>query len=205
MTTRPSCLKQRPSQSSPRLRRGPARPAHGMGLLEILISLSITALLLIACATAFSASASAINNNDAFFRCTQAGRVTLGQILAEIRNCDSLDMSQAKTIKIIRAAPSAQNGAVQKYSAQPNEVSRAFVYDSTNKRITLQITYTATVSPVYELTTNVSACSFGPADMGTDYNGLSIPIHVPISITISTGGNTVALTGSAVPRRATTY
>ena len=176
-----------------------------MGLLEVTVSLTIVAMLLLACATAFTASASAINNNDAFFRCTQAARVTLGQILAEIRNCDSLDMSQAKTIRIVRAASSAQNGAVQKYAAQPNEVSRAFVYDSTNKKITLQITYTTSVSPVYELTTNVSACSFGPVDMGSDYNGLSIPIHVPISITISTGGNTVALNGSAMPRRAMKY
>ena len=186
-------------------RRAEARRSRGMSLLEVLISLVIAAMLLTACATAFTASAGAINNNDAFFRCTQAGRVTLSQILAEIRNCDSLDMSQSNTIKIIRAAPSAQSGAVQKYAAQPNEVSRAFVYDSSKKRITLQITYTTSVSPVYELTRNVSACSFGPADMGTDYNGLTIPVHVPIAITISTGGNSVMLDGSAVPRRATTY
>lgn len=186
-------------------RRAAARAARGLGLLELIISLSITALLLLACAIAFTASASAINNNDGFFRCTQAGRVTLGQLLAEVRNCDSLDMSTANTIKIIRAAPSAQAGAVQKFAALPNEVSRAFVYDSTRKRITLQITYTTSVSPVYELTSNVTACSFGPVDMGTDYNGLSIPIHVPISITISTGGNAVTLAGSATPRRAMTY
>ena len=205
MTAQPSCQSRSRSESNAVVCFTVARPARGMGLLETMISLSIVAMLLLACASAFTASASAINNNDAFFRCTQAGRVTLGQILAEIRNCDSLDMSQAKTIKIIRAAPSAQNGAVQRYAAQPNEVSRAFVYDPAQKRVTLQITYTSSVSPVYELTTNVSSCAFGPVDLGTDYRGLSIPIHVPISITISSGGNTVALTGSAMPRRAMTY
>jgi len=204
MMTQSSFQNSRRSECRGGVRRAVARPA-GLGLLELIISLSIAALLLLACATAFTASASAINNNDGFFRCTQAGRVTLGQLLAEIRNCDSLDMSQPNTIKIIRATPSAQAGAVQKYAAQPNEVSRVFVYDSSKKRITLQITYLASVSPVYELTSNVTACSFGPTDMGTDYNGLSIPIHVPISITISTGGNTVSLTGSAMPRRAMTY
>ena len=172
-----------------------------MGLLEVMVSLAICSLLLVACATAFTASASAINNNDAFFRCAQAGRVTVDQILAEIRNCDSMDMSVANTIKIVRAA---KGPATQEYYLAPNEVSRSFVYDPVKKRITLQITYVASQSPVYELTGNVASCSFGPADMGSDYNGLSMPVRVPITVTITTGGNSVLLAGSAVPRRATT-
>lgn len=184
----------------------PRRCRRGMGLLEVMIALSICALLLLACAAAFTASSSAIENNDAFFRCSQAGRVTLNQILAEIRNCDSLDMSTANTIKIIRPAQTVQGGFTQEYVLTANEVSRSFVYDPTRKRITLQISYTGgSTSPVYELTSNVTACLFGPADMGTDYNGLSIPVHVPISVTVSTGGNTVVLAGSAVPRRATKF
>lgn len=182
-----------------------ARPGgrrHGMGLLEIMVAVTICALLLVACATAFTASATAINDNDAFFRCTQAGRVTLDQILAEIRDCKSLDMSTANTIKIIRT-PKNASLTTQDYYAATNEVSRAFAYDAPNKRITLQITYTTSVSPVYELTKNVSACTFGPADMGFDQSQppLSMPVHVPISITITTGNNSVLLTGSAVPRQ----
>lgn len=177
------------------------RSHRGMGLLEVMVSLAICSLLLVACATAFTASASAINNNDAFFRCAQAGRVTVDQILAEIRNCDSMDMSVANTIKIVRAA---KGPATQEYYLAPNEVSRSFVYDPVKKRITLQITYIASQSPVYELTGNVASCSFGPADMGSDYNGLSMPVRVPITVTITTGGNSVLLAGSAVPRRATT-
>ena len=183
----------------------PRRIARGLSLPEVMISLAITSTLLVAVAAAFTASASAIENNDAFFRCTQSSRVTLNQVLAEIRNCDSMDMSVANTIKIIRQPP--MPGVLnQQYVRPANESSRSFVYDSANKRITLQIAYLdGTFSPLYELTSNVSACSFGPAEMGLDYNNAQIPVRVPILITVSTGGNTVVLDGSAAPRRAMKY
>ena len=126
----------------------------------------------------------------------------MDQILGEIRNCDSMDMSTANTIKIIR--PPAGSGP---YSLTTNEVERDFVYDTANKRITLQIFYTGnTSSPLYELATNVTTCTFGPADIGLDYNSLSEPVHVPIKITVTNGvGNSASslyLSGSAAPRRA---
>ena len=177
---------------------------RGLSLAEVMISLAITSMLLVAVAAAFTSSASAIENNDAFFRCSQAGRVTLNQILAEIRNCDSLDMSTANTINIIRQASVDPN---QQYARQPNEVSRAFTYDSANQRITLTITQT-TGLPVlgpFELAGHVTACSFGPPQMGLDYNNAEIPVRVPIMVTVSTGGNSVALDGAAAPRRAMKY
>jgi prepilin-type N-terminal cleavage/methylation domain-containing protein len=189
-------------RNSNSIRSAPGR-ARGLSLPEVMISLSITATLLVAVAAAFCASATAIENNDGFFRCSQAGRVTLNQLLAEIRNCDSLDMSTANTIKIIRQALVQGN---QEYSRQANELSRSFVYDSVNKRITLQISYSdGTFSPLYELTSKVSACAFGPPEMGLDYNNAEIPVRVPIMVTVSTGGNTVVLDGAAAPRRAMKY
>jgi type II secretory pathway pseudopilin PulG len=178
---------------------------RGLSLPEAMISLAITAMLLVAVATAFSAASQAIDLNDTFFRCTQAARVTMDQLLGEVRNCDSLDMATANTIKIIRPAPGSGP-----YSRQASETERDFVYDSANKRITLQIFYSGgTSSPVYELASNVSACSFGPADMGLDYNNAIIPIHVPITVTVTAGvGNTtssIILNGAAAPRRATKY
>ena len=169
---------------------------HGLSLPEAMISLAITTTLLVAVAAAFTASAQAINNNDQFFRCTQASRVTMNQVLSEIRQCDSLDMSVSNTIKIIRAA---QN-------MQPNESYRSFVYDSTGQRITLQIFYTVgNPSPVYELASGVTACQLGPPDMGLDYNNATIPVRVPITITVSAGNNQVVLNGAAAPRRAMKY
>ena len=181
------------------------RGRKGLSLPEAMISLAITAMLLVSVATAFSSASQAIEMNDTFFRCTQAARVSMDQLLGEIRNCDSLDMSTANTIKIIRPAPGSGP-----YSRQATETERDFVYDSANKRLTLQIFYSGgTTSPVYELASNVAACAFGPADMGLDYNNAVIPIHVPITVTVTAGvGNTtssIVLSGSASPRRATKY
>jgi hypothetical protein len=171
-----------------------------------LISLAITSLLLVAVATAFTNASQAIEMNDTFFRCTQAARVTMDQILGEIRNCDSMDMTVANTIKVIR--PASTSGGL--YAAQTNETERDFVYDTVNKRITLQIFYgAASPSPVYELASNVTAAAFGPPTMGLDYNNASIPVQVPLTLTVQTGvGNEasiIVLNGSAAPRRATKY
>jgi len=183
----------------------PILKRRGLSLPEAMISLAITAMLLVAVATAFTGASQAIELNDTFFRCTQAARVTMDQVLGEIRNCDSLDMATANTIKIIRPAPGSGP-----YSRQATETERDFVYDSTNSRITLQILYSGgTASPVYELASNVASCSFGPVDMGKDYNNADIPIHIPISLNVKAGtGNTtssIMLNGSAAPRRATKY
>src|SRR5436190_19706856 len=64
-----------------------SRPAHraGLGMVEALISLAICAALLTAVAAAFRASADAIDENDQFFRATQAARVACTRILTQVR------------------------------------------------------------------------------------------------------------------------
>jgi Tfp pilus assembly protein PilW len=183
------------------------RPAHGLSLPEAMISLVITTLLLVAVATAFSGSCTIIEANDNFFRSSQAARVTMDEILIEIRNCDTLDMSVANAINIIRPAYVAGSGQIlYRQVGPPAEVSRAFTYNPSTTNITLTITYSdgSTAGP-YELAANVTACSFGPAQMGLDYNNASIPVRVPITLTVSTNGSTVVFNGSAAPRRAMKY
>src|SRR5579859_1207085 len=150
---------------TPRAIRLVRRGAPGLSLPEVMISLFITTVLLVAVAAAFTSSASVIENNDTFFRSGQAARVTVNQLLAEIRNCDSLDMSQPNTITVIRPAPTNVDPQYQQYARGANEKYRSFVYDPVGKRITLQLTYLDnSVSPLYELTSNVTSCSFGPPD-----------------------------------------
>jgi len=179
----------------------------GLSLPEAMISLAITSMLLAAVATAFNASSQAIDANDTFFRCTQAARVTMNQILAEVRNCDSLSMSVSNTISIIRPAYVAgSNQDLYRIVGPPAEVSRSFVYDPVGQTISLSISFSdGTTQGPYELAANVSACSFGPAVMGQDYNHATIPVRVPLTITISIGGNSVVINGSAAPRRAIKY
>ena len=184
----------------------PTSRRRGLSLPEVMISVSITAMLLVGIAAAFSSSASAIEMNDNFFRSTQAARVTLNQVLIEIRNCDSLDMSQPNTISVIRPAYVAgANQLLYRQVGPPAEVSRTFAYDPTNKRITLTITYAdGTTAGPYELASNVTGCQLS-YKTGTDYNNATIPVQISITLTVGTGANTIVLNGSADPRRAMKY
>lgn len=169
----------------------------GMSLVEVMISLAISSTLLIAVSAAFQTSANTVDNNDAYFRCSQAARVTMVQMLTEMRRADSVQVDPAnKYVQVIRPTD----------ELSPNEIYRQFTYDATNKRITLQIFYSGnTSSPVYEMTSNVTSASFGPPATITGPNNSQIVIRVPVTITCTTRGNTVTLSGAAAPRRAQTF
>src|SRR4051812_14624612 len=64
----------------------------GLSMAELLISLAISAMLLTAVAAAYSASASAIEMNDQFFRASNSARVSMNKILSELRKCKSADV-----------------------------------------------------------------------------------------------------------------
>ena len=167
----------------------------GMSLIEVMISLAITAILLVAVAVAYKASSDAMNANDAYFKASQAARIAMNQMLTEIRRADAVQVTGTTSVAIIRPT---QNRLA-------NEVQRVFTYDAVNKKITAQVFYSGVIppSPLYTLASNVgSGTGFGPAEMGTDYDGTTVAVRVPISIVISTGKGTVALSGAAAPRRA---
>src|SRR3982750_3423487 len=63
--------------------------ARGLSLIEALISLAIIASLLTAVGMAYNAAADAIQINDQFFRASQAARVSVNYIMAEVRKCQS--------------------------------------------------------------------------------------------------------------------
>ena len=112
-----------------------------------MVCLIINSLLLLAVAGAFSASASGVKANSDFFLASQAARVTMNQMVTEVRCCDSV---QVYSDHIVVTRPAA--------TLTPNEASRTFSYDSANKRVTLQITYNdGTTSPLYTMASNVTA------------------------------------------------
>ena len=169
---------------------------RGLSIIEVMISLTISAFLLVAVAAAYNASADAVEMNDRFFRATQAGRVTMNQLLTEIRRADSVDVSTTNTIKIIRPAQ----------SRMPNEKERWFTYDPAAKQMTLQVHYlTASMlppSPKYSLARNVEAAVFGPPEIQKDANNADIVTRVPVQLVVRIGSNEIRLSGASGPRRA---
>jgi hypothetical protein len=171
------------------------RSRRGLSYPECMVCLVINSLLLLAVAGAFSSSASGVKGNSDFFLACQAARVTVNQMVTEVRCCDTV---QVFSDHIVVTRPAA--------TLTPNEANRTFSYDSANKRVTLQISYKdGTTSPLYVMTANVNAASFGPADTGTDSNNATVVVRVPVSLTVAVGSSSVVLNGSAAPRRSLRY
>lgn len=176
-----------------RTRRPPGRRA--LSLAEVMISLAITAMLLTAIAAAFQSSAAVIENNDRFFRATQSARVALGQILTEIRRCDSVQVSSTQ-IDIIRPTE----------TRPANEKMRSYKYDAANKRIVLFITHldntTTGQFPAAESVVSIAPFTY---DMGTDANNTACVARVSVALEVKVGSSDIRLSGSAAPRRSLSY
>src|SRR4051812_8461702 len=79
----PSPSVRQPMRSRPR-----TRPA-AMLLMELMISLAISAMLLVAIGAAYQSSSKAVEINEDFFQASQAARVSLNQILSLARRAEA--------------------------------------------------------------------------------------------------------------------
>jgi prepilin-type N-terminal cleavage/methylation domain-containing protein len=147
----------------------------GMSLAEVLIGLAITASLLTAVAAAFQASASGITLNDQFTRASQAARVSVNQIMAQVRKC--------------------QSGVVGDTSLELTDDAgnvTTYAFDASTSKLTVTIDG---ITPVtHTMASNVQRVSFA-----TDGKTISM------TVTVKIGNNAVTLNGSAFPRRLMTY
>ena len=176
-------------------RRNPTTTSRrrGLSLVEIMISLAITALLLTAAAAAFSASADGIQANDEFFRATQAARISLHQILTQVRRGSVNTASTATDLRLITAAEDDGTGEddyTYSYVAAENKLKLV-----TNDNIT---------DPDYTLASDVDNVSFA-VETGEDYTHAPCVTRVNVAVTVKVGDNVVTLSGSACPRRNLIY
>src|SRR4051812_7917059 len=166
------------SQNRNFVSRPVSRRRRGLSIIEVMISLTISVFLLVAVAAAYSASSDAVEMNDKFFRATQAGRVTMNQLLTEIRRADSIKVN-TYSIEVFRPEPSKIN---------PQETYRVFEYDPVAKQMTLQIHFDATsptpLSPKYSLARNVEAVVFGPAETQIGANNMIEVTRVPVQLVV---------------------
>jgi hypothetical protein len=174
--------------------RGPRR--RGLSLMEAMVSLSITTMLLAGVATAFVASADAVTANEAFARSTQAARVTLNQMLVEVRRSDAVRCSATGTYDFVDVIRPTE-------TLDPNEVYRRYRFDAANKRLTMRLHLAdGTDGPEIVMVRNVSAAAFGPPEMGVDSNNATVVQRLPVSLAVGVGPNAITLNGAAGARRA---
>ena len=152
------------------------RTKRGLSLIEVMISLAIMAILLTAVASSFMASSSVIEMNDKFFRATQAGRVSVNQILSTLRQCKTVDVD-SHSLDVTTATD-----------------SRSYIFDSTNQLLTMTMSDGMGGTLTQTLAHNVKDVTFS-----TDNHTVSM------LITVEVGNNAITLSGSAMPRRSVAY
>ena len=167
--------------------RARSRTRRGLGLIELMISLSICAGLLVAIGVAYVASAAAVETNDKFFRAANGARIAMTQLQAAIRRCDYCQVASSTRIDLIT------------YDAK--DVS--YIYDATTRE--LRLVNNSSSGSNYVLARNVTGVSFVADSEYYPRTTTSRVVRVTISLDVKVGNEQVHLSGSAVPRRAVVY
>lgn len=175
-----------------RNQKGGAR-RRGLSIIEMLISLAIAVTLLTAAAVAFNVSSTIIQSNDEFFRATQAARISLHQILTQIRRGSVNQTWDAQTLRLVTARNDDGSG----------EDDMTYKYLPANQKLML-VTNDDATDPDYVLASNVSAMTFD-VEIGEDYTKAPCVVRVNVMVTVKVGKNVVTLSGSAAPRRNLVY
>jgi len=160
----------------------------------MLISLALCATLMVAIAAAVTASAAASRENDEFFRASQAARVTLQQLITEVRR-GWVDTASTTTSLHLLTAAGSQVAHDRTYTYYPPTTAP----NTPSAQVRL-ITNDDATDPDYVMARNVSAMSFA-IQRGTDSAGAACVTEVTITITVTVGNNQGCLCGSASPRR----
>lgn len=162
--------------SRPQLKQPRRQRIWGLSIAELMISLAISAMLLSAVAAAYSASASAIEMNDQFFRASQSARVSMNKILTELRKCKSADVG-TDNIDIT------------------NELGKDIAYALSGTDLNMTFIPTGALEPITcRVASNIQTLKFE-----TDSKSVSV------LLTVAVGKNQITLSGCAYPRRWVVY
>ena len=155
----------------------------GLGLIEAMVALAITAALLTAVGGAFTAASRAINENDEYFQATHTGRVALNRILTQVRR-GAVD--SASTTTNLHLITDTGTDVTYNFSSGSNVLS--------------MIIHAGAVDTTYELARNIADCKF-QYQSGSDYAGQPCISRVAVLITVSVDNNQVLLSGTGTSRR----
>ncbi|HYE19599.1 MAG TPA: hypothetical protein VEA69_14200 [Tepidisphaeraceae bacterium] len=174
-------------------RHRPSARARALSLPEMLVSLAITATLLVAVGAALHASTRLIADTETFARGSQSARVAMAQMMAEVRRCDSIDPARmsATLLPILRPAE----------TRPANEALRVYKYVPATKQLVLYFEYTSGgTSAEFPIAHDVQAAPFSWTT-GADALGHTAVVRVTAALDVKVGTDHVRLSGSASPRR----
>jgi competence protein ComGF len=147
-------------------------------LIDTMLSLAISSSLLVAVGAAFNASSKAIQYNDQFAQAVQSARISINQIMTEVRRSSGYPTVSVDNKSIDMMTYGLEHRI---YVYLPNQTLTI-----TRENVNPWITNT--------IATNVTDCKFYD-------DGKSITMNV----TVKVGNNQMVLCGSATPRRSVVY
>ncbi len=172
--------------------KAPAAHARAFTLVEVLLSIAITAMLLTALGAAVHTSVQGYTENEKISNMTQSGRTVLARIVRDIRTCDAVDANST----LITIIPADANGPQQ---VQYEYTGGLLYYRRTVNSVT-------TSSVLLGSGNNVSISSFTISrTTGADWKNLSCIKDISLKLVLNVGGQTMTVTASASPRRNQTF
>lgn len=164
-------------------------------LVELLIALSITALLLTAVATVMQAAFQSIEENQEIAEATQTARSVLNRISTQIRTAEDIQWSEP--LLLITPPENDENITQYQYElAGSGLVYRIASASGTATHVLISTENTETVK--------ISRWSVTSID-GKDSDGADCTRAITVGLDISAGNNTFSNSATACPRRKLTF
>ena len=175
-----------------RMRR-PRRRTAGLGMVELLVSLAIMAMLLTSVAAAFHASMETVEENQKITTVTHNARIVLNRMMAEIRQADAIEYG-TNFVKIV--PPSMGALKLTEYRVVNGAMSyhQTFNEDLPTSHVIL--------GPEDGITINRFVLDDLPGNV-VNGDGVTIPCidRLTVELDLSVGSNHFAVTASTNPRR----
>lgn len=171
----------------------PHRTDAGFTLVEVLLAITLVALLLLSVGVALQASFDSYQTNDKISAATQAARSTLGRMTREIRNAEAVD-ANSTTITILPPSEGDWPDRIQ------YELSSGTLY------YRRKVGETETQHVLLGGSDDVSVTSFQvDHQMGVDSQGTPCVKTISVKLCLNVDGQSHTVSASVSPRRNRTF
>lgn len=177
----------------------PGGRRRGLSLAEVLIAGSIAAMLLMAIATAYDATAKSIQINERFNRGAQIARISVRRMVEEVRTAEAVQVGTSA-----QQSQSTIVGAPNLDIIRPDGKIVHYVFDADLKQVRLQVEDAVNPMDVV-LARDVASASFTADIESHPQTGVRRTVRIVVEVRLDVDGQALYLCGSAVPRREMVY
>jgi hypothetical protein len=171
----------------------------GLSLVEILIAGSVAAVLLTAVATAFDATSRSVQVNDRFNRAAQIARIGVRRMVEDVRTAEACQVGEPSQ----QSQKSIVNASLLSVIRADGKLVR-YEFDATNKVLNF-VSGDPLAPTTVVLARNVEDARFSADIEPHPDTGIRRTVRVVIELRLNVGGQSLYLSGSAVPRREMVY